>query len=796
MKRLLRWLFIKHRNKTLIVLLALGLWYAFCLPRPLFDTPTCFVLESREGELLGARIAADGQWRFPTIDSVPAKFEQALLTFEDRRFYKHPGVDPIGLGRAFWQNLRAGEVVSGGSTISMQVIRLALQHPPRTVPRKIQEVILATRLELGNPKKEILRLYASHAPFGGNVVGLSAAAWRYFGKRPALLSWGEATTLAVLPNSPALIHPGRNRRALRAKRDRLLRQLHAQDKLDAISLELALAEPLPEAPRPLPDLAPHLLERIRQERRMEQGGQLRSSLRKPLQLQATQVLRHHHNRLRSNEVHNLAALILDVESGETLAYVGNVVKAGKDHGEAVDVIPAPRSTGSILKPFLYAFALQDGVILPPSLLQDIPMQLGGYRPENYHEDYDGVVPARRALIRSLNVPMVRLLQSYGLERFHHRLRQLGLSSIDKPPAHYGLPLVLGGAEASLWELCGVYASMSRMLGHTYEDDGRYRAADFHAPRYLPSTEAAAAPNLQTAPAPMRAGVAWMCFEAMQQVERPGTEGNWEVFESSRRIAWKTGTSFGFRDAWAIGVTPRYVVGVWAGNADGEGRPGLVGVRAAAPVLFDLFSRLPGGAGWFEPPYNDMVRLTVCRKSGYRPLPGCPVDTVWATSAGSQVTGCPYHKRVQLDTAGQWRVHADCAGGEARQEKSWFVLPPAEAHYYQLRQPDYEPLPPWREDCRDAQARERQMELIYPKYATRIYVPRDMDGSLSRTVFVVTHRNPSQRIHWHLDATYLGSTQHFHSYELNPAPGPHQLTLVDELGNRLEQQFEVIAKDEE
>lgn len=795
MKQLLRWLFFTHRKKTAVLLLGLGVWYALCLPRPLFDAPSCFVLESREGELLGARIALDGQWRFPIIDSVPVKFEQALLAFEDRRFYRHPGVDPIGIGRALWQNLRAGEIVSGGSTLSMQLIRLALHHPPRTVLRKLQEIVMATRLELGYSKADILQLYAAHAPFGGNVVGLSAASWRYYGKQPSLLSWGEATTLAVLPNSPALIHPGRNREALRLKRNRLLRRLHQYGRLDSVSLELALAEPLPEAPHPLPNLAPHLLERIRQERGTGKGGRVQSSLQTQLQLQATHVLQHHHNRLRSNEIHNLAALILDVESGETLAYVGNVVGAGPTQGEAVDVIPAPRSTGSILKPFLYAFALQDGLILPPSLLQDIPMRLSGYQPENYHEDYDGVVPAERALIRSLNVPMVRLLQSYGLERFHHRLQQLGLSSINRPPSHYGLPLVLGGAEASLWELCGVYASMSRMLDHAYENDGQYRKGDFRMPSYQKAPLEEEPPILQHAPAPMRTGAAWMTFQAMQHVERPGTEGNWEVFESSRRIAWKTGTSFGFRDAWAIGVTPRYVVGVWAGNADGEGRPGLVGVRAAAPVLFDLFSRLPNSRAWFEPPYNDMTPITVCRESGYRPLPGCPVDTIWATSAGAKVAGCPYHKNIQLDKNGQWRVTADCAGAAARQGRSWFLLPPTEAHYYQLRHPDYKPLPPWREDCLNGQKYEQQMELIYPKYPTRIYVPRDMDGSVSRTVFVVAHRDPERRIHWHLDETYLGSTQHFHSYELNPEPGPHQLTLVDESGNRLEQRFEIIPREE-
>ncbi len=794
-RKLYRFFIRRHPRKSLALLLLLVLGYAFCLPRPLFDAPYSLVLESREGRLLGARIAADGQWRFPEIDSVPAKFEQALLAFEDHRFYRHPGIDPIGVGRALWQNLRAGKVVSGASTISMQVIRLALHHPPRTVLRKLQEMVMATRLELGYSKAGILRLYASHAPFGGNVVGLEAASWRYFGKKPQLLSWAEAATLAVLPNSPALIHPGRNRDALLQKRNRLLKRLEQRGKIEALSLELALEEPLPDAPHPLPQWAPHLMGRAGQSEWAEQDGKLRTSLQFDLQRQATDILQHHQERLRANEVNNLAALVLDVETGEALAYVGNVVGAGEDEGEMVDVIPAPRSTGSILKPLLYAFALQDGLILPPSLLQDIPMQLSGYRPENYHEDYDGLVSAERALIRSLNVPMVRLLQSYGLEKFHHRLQQVGLTSVDQPPGYYGLPLVLGGAEASLWEITGVYASMSRMLNHAYPDNGLYRSGDFHTPIYLPVTEEEKpASSLRSQPQPMAASAAWLAFEAMGELERPSSEGEWEAFESSRRIAWKTGTSFGFRDAWAIGVTPRYAVGVWAGNADGEGRPGLVGVRAAAPVLFDLFSRLPAEQHWFDPPYDDLRQLPVCQKSGYRALPYCPADTIWGPRTGSQVKGCPYHEILQVDTSGNWRVSADCTTADERRREAWFVLPPAEEHYYRLRHPDYQPLPPWRAGCRGNQDQGQPMELIYPRYSTRIYVPRDMDGKLSRTVFVAAHRQPTQQIHWHLDEVYLGSTRHFHSFELNPAPGEHLLTLVDESGYRLEQRFEIIERE--
>lgn len=796
MKQWINFLAKKHPRKTMAVVGIALLWYAFCLPRPLFDAPTCMVLESRRGGLLGARIAADGQWRFPEIDSLPFKFEAALLEFEDRRFYFHPGVDPVGLGRALVQNVRSGGIVSGGSTITMQVIRMARGNPPRTIWQKGIETILATRLELGRSKEKILALYASHAPFGGNVVGLEAASWRYFGKSPQLLSWAEAAMLAVLPNSPALIHPGRNRQALLAKRNRLLKRLQEAGHIDSFTCELAMEEPLPEEPHPLPGLAPHLLDRAYLEyvaTGRSRQSRIRTTLQEGLQKQLTGILEFHQKRLSAIEVHNLAALVLDAETGEVLAYVGNVIGAGAEHGEQVDVIKAPRSTGSILKPLLYAMMLQEGQILPQSLVPDIPMQLSGYRPENYHEDYDGAVTARRALIRSLNVPIVRLLQQYGLEKFHFNLRKLGFTTINRPPGYYGLPLVLGGAEGTLWDITGAYASMSRMLQHYPEYNAQYDPADFNSPHYLYQvSEKEGPPRLQPQPSHLSAAAAWFTFDAMQEVERPNSEGEWEYFASSRRIAWKTGTSFGFRDAWAVGVNPRYAVGVWAGNADGEGRPGLVGVLAAAPVLFDIFNRLPGDGAWFRPPYDDMIELPVCHNSGYRPLEICPVDTTWAPSSAIHVAPCPYHQLVFLGPSGKWRAHAGCELPGRLQRRPWFVLPPTEEHFYKARNPNYEPPPPYRPDCA-GQPEQPDMELIYPKYPTRIYVPVGLDGKLSKTVFTATHRSPETTIYWHLDNEYIGSTQTFHSFELNPSEGKHLLTLVDEQGHRMEQPFEIIKK---
>ncbi|MEO0341599.1 MAG: transglycosylase domain-containing protein, partial [Bacteroidota bacterium] len=393
------------------LLLVFFFYFIFCLPRTLFDTPYSVVIEDQELNLLGALIADDGQWRFPQSEKVPILFETALIEFEDRRFYRHPGLDVLALFRAIQQNIRNGRIVSGGSTLTMQVIRLARQNPRRTILNKLREMVMALRLELSYTKEEILLMYCAHAPFGGNVVGLDAAAWRYYGKSAELLSWSEAATLAVLPNSPGLIHPGRNRAALEAKRNRLLQRLFDAQKIDEVELELAQEETLPDRPLPLPQHVPHLLQRLAQDYRNGKVKQPRvqSTIDLALQTAVNQRMKQYQRQMAKNEIHNAAALILHIPSNTMLAYVGNAPGAGAEHGEMVDVIRAPRSTGSILKPFLYSMALEAGTILPRSLLSDTPVNFNGYRPENYKQDYSGAVPADEALARSLNIPFVNLL---------------------------------------------------------------------------------------------------------------------------------------------------------------------------------------------------------------------------------------------------------------------------------------------------------------------------------------------------------------------------------------------------
>ncbi len=789
----------RHPRKTLLGIAFLLLWYWFSLPSPLFNQPTSLVLGDRNGDLLGAKIATDGQWRFPYSDFVPEKFEKALLEFEDRRFYKHPGVDPIGLGRAMLQNIRNRRIVSGGSTISMQVIRMAKKAPSRNIFQKFLETIIATRLEIKYSKKEILAYYSSNAPFGGNVVGLDAASWRYYGKQAALLSWSEAATLAVLPNSPGLIHPGRNRQALFEKRNRLLKRLFDKGDIDKFSYELALEEPLPIKPHSLPRFAPHLLERVNLEYNKKSNhkpSKIKTTLDINLQKASSKILKRHNRLLKNNDIHNICAVIIEVKSGAILTYNGNVPGSGMEHGEAVDILNAPRSPGSSLKPHLYALMLHEGEITPNTLISDIPTQLTGYRPENFYESYDGVVTAKRAIVRSLNVPLVRMLQEYGLEKFHYHLKNWGFRSINKPPQHYGLPLILGGGEVTLLELTNSYACMARVLNHFHPNDGKYNSDDFRAVKfYVEENELTNKSNkLEDTPPFLNASAIWQTFEALQDLERPTSQGEWKKFENSHQIAWKTGTSFGFRDAWAVGVTPKFAVGVWAGNADGEGRPGLVGVKAAAPILFDLFELLPH-SNWFDPPLDELSETVICKESGFAALAICPRDTILTAPMASRIKPCRFHEMVHLNAGKDYLVHSNCYDTNEMVQEVKFVLPPVEEYYYKVKNPNYETLPPFLGTCIGSHSTlNAPMQLIYPKHSTKIYIPVDLDGNMSKTVFKAAHRRPETTIYWHLNNEYIGSTKSFHDLELNPQAGKYLLVLVDEKGNRLEQKFEIIEKN--
>lgn len=759
--------------------------YAFILPSKLFITPTCSIIEDNEGNLIGARIAEDGQWRFPHNDSVPYKFKEAIIQFEDKNFYYHPGVDLLATARAAYLNIKKGRVVSGGSTLTMQTIRLSRHGRGRTFLEKIIEMIMATRLEVAYSKDKILSFYASNAPFGGNVVGLDAAAWRYYGRNPNKLSWAESATLAVLPNAPSLIFPGKNHKKLLVKRNRLLDKLYRKNIIDSLTCEVSKEEPLPQKPLKLPNIAVHLHNQIIKEHK---GERVKTTLDRFLQEKTNDIIKNHHYQLKFNEVHNAAAIIIEVETGNVLAYVGNT-SGSKNHGNDVDVIPAPRSTGSILKPILYAAMLSDGEILPNTLISDVPTKIAGYTPKNYNLKYTGVVPARKALSRSLNVPIIKMLQDYGLQKFHHRLQKLNLSDIDKPANHYGLTIILGGAESSLWDITNVFTNFSRTLNHFEKYNGKYNLNDYHPHNYLANKEALEE-KLESFNNLSAASI-YLTFQALLEVNRPGEDANWQYFSGNNKVAWKTGTSFGFRDAWAVGTTSKYVVGVWVGNADGEGRPGLTGIGAAAPILFDIFDLLPNDR-WFTPPYDELAKVPICRKSGMRATDICePVDSVFVQESGLKTEPCNYHRLIHTDNSG-YRVNSDCEDVNNMLHKSWFVLPPVQEWYYKSTDPTYIKLPPYRSDCQNFET--TPLQLIYPEHNAQIYIPIEISGKKGKVVFEAAHRKQSSTIFWHIDNSYIGSTKSIHEKGLNISEGEHTLTLVDELGNSITRNFKVVGRN--
>lgn len=763
------------RKVIFILITILVIAYIFCLPRQLFHVPYSTVVTDRNGELLGARIASDGQWRFPPRTTTPEKVKQCLITFEDRHFYHHWGVNPVSTGRAAYQNLKNKRIVSGGSTLTMQTIRLA-RNESRTFGEKFIEMILATRLEFRASKEKILSMYVSHAPFGGNVVGLDAAAWRYFGHSAEELSWAEAAMLAVLPNAPAMIHLSKSRQSLLNKRNRLLKQLYGRKIIDSSTYELAISEPLPDEPHPLPQIAPHLVSRFYQERN---GKYSVSTIDRGIQSQIENVAERWSNEFNRSDIRNLAILVIDIRTNQVVAYCGNVNFERKQSGNQVDVIQAPRSTGSILKPFLYYAMLQEGSLLPHTLLPDIPININGFTPQNFSLQFEGAVPASEALARSLNIPAVTMLQKYGVPKFHTFLRQIGLKTINRPASHYGLSLILGGAEATLWDVTNTYAHMGRSLLQLPQTECSLLLSDTEDSENSEAVTSAKTTDI------FQPGAVWQTFNALTEVNRP-EEIDWKSIPSMHPIAWKTGTSHGFRDAWAVGVTPHYAIGVWVGNATGEGKPGLVGARTAGPVLFDIFSLLPP-TQWFKRPGNVFVKTEVCRKSGHLKGRFCEeTDTLLILPAGLKTEACPYHHLVTLSADETHRIYENCANLEPTIQKSWFTLPPVWEWYYKQHHPEYSPLPPFKPGCGEDAL--QPMQFIYPPMNARIILPKQMDGSPGYMTAELAHGNPATTIFWHLDNTYLTQTQDFHKISLQPTPGKHSLTAVDSAGNTVTTTF--------
>lgn len=748
-------------------LLFLALDFVVPFPWHRLDRPVAVEVTDRHGTPLRLFLAADERWRLPvTLDELPPELIAAVIASEDQRFGRHPGVDPLAVARAVWTNLRAGRIVSGASTIPMQIARMA-EPRRRTLGAKGIEAFRALQLAWHLTAEEQLALYLDLAPYGGNLEGVGAASRFLFGKRPDRLSLGEIALLVTLPRSPVAYDPVRHPDTARRARDRVLDQLAERGAIDSEQAVEARRQPLPVALTRVPFEAPHFARRIAVlARERELGPRVATTLDLDLQRAAERQVQSWIGTLRSRGIGNAAAVVIERAQGRepraVRAWVGSAGFRETPFQGQVDGVLALRSPGSTLKPFLYALAFDDGGLIPSSWLLDVPRDYAGYVPENYDGVYHGRVTARAALVRSLNAPAVALLARVGLPRFLDLLQRGGLTSLDRSPGSYGLPLILGAAEVPLADLANLYATLAEGGVHRplevlqrLEEGGRERTEG------LFSREAA-----------------WQVTEVLTDLERPDLPGTWELTRDAPKVAWKTGTSYGHRDAWAVGFTRDFTVGVWVGSFDGQAVEGISGSTDAAPLLFDLLRAVdPGGQAPGR--RGSPARLRVCSESHERPTSWCPrMVEVEVLPGRTRLASCSVHRRVFVDReTGEW-LAGECVGRRPMEAKV-LTVPPAElVAWWRARGQPVPDLPKPAEGCRGAGALGEPPRIVSPDAATPYRLRVSAPERFQRVPLIA---RGSGRLFWYQDGVLVASARPEDQRFLPLEAGRHKLVVVDEAG---------------
>jgi penicillin-binding protein 1C len=767
-----------RRRLALIALPLALLWLADRLfPLPLPEDGLARVVLAEDGTPLWRFADAEGVWRYPVAtDEVSPYYLEALLTYEDRWFYQHPGVNPLALGRAAWQNLSGGRVLSGGSTLSMQVARLLDPHQ-RTLAGKFKQLWRTLQLEWHLSKDEILALYLNRAPFGGTLQGVAAASWAYLGKPPSQLTRAEAALLAVLPQAPSRLRPDRHPERAQAARDKVLRRLTQFQQWPQSAVDEALQEPVLLAPRQEPNLAPLLA------RRLNVAGSpplIRTTLDASLQRRLEDLLLGW--RARLPERTSAAILVVDSESMAVRAYLGSLdVGDDKRYGH-VDMIRAQRSPGSTLKPFLYGLAMDAGLIHSESLLQDVPRRYGDYRPGNFAAGFIGPVSASEALATSLNLPAVQLLEAYGPKRFAGELRGAGVPLTLPAGAEPNLALILGGAGSRLEELVAGYSAFAR---------GGLAAR----PRLQPQ-DALHERRL------LSPGAAWVVRRILAGQARPDRDPRAELVQRPV-LAWKTGTSYGFRDAWAIGVGPRHLIGVWIGRPDGTPVPGQFGLASAAPLLLqvhDLLVNRDRQRGLVPPPQEVPASIgvaAICWPLGQalaRDDPNCRRQRfAWTLDgtvpptlqAADQPLGLGLSQRVWLDAYGR-QVAASCEGAREAQIALW---PAPLEPWLPRRERRAARLPAASAECPPAlPLPAAPLSIVGVREGDRLRRPASSAGPLQLKLSAL---GGSGTRWWFLNGMPVAESQPGESIEQKlTASGLYQLSLLDQSGATARVEFQL------
>lgn len=731
------------------------------------------VVTYRDGRAAHVFLAPDDKWRLdPELERIDNAYLRALIALEDERFWYHPGVDPIAVVRAALSNLRHGRIVSGASTITMQLVRLTRPRP-RTFRSKIVEAFEAFSLELQYSKEEILEAYLRFVPFGHNVEGLSAASYAYFGHPASQLSPTEIATLLAVPQNPTEHHPepahvDRLERARNAIADRLLAEdaLPRGDDEGRISSKRLAQQirnaPVPDRMRDFPRQVPHAAYWLKA--RFPDRERIQTTLDAGVQSTVREMVRTHRPDAYARDIHNTAAVVVEHESGAVRGLVGNFEFFSSEHGSRIPTFAVARSTGSLLKPFIYSEAIDRGLAGPRHLVRDVPIRYGSYRPENYNGRYSGLVRLEEALAQSLNVPFVNLAADLGVDEVLNTMRQLGARHLRNDPGYYGLSVAVGGIQATPLEVASAYATLAR---GGVPPELHLRGDEPLLSRYSRRIYSR--------------GTVWLTRRALSRRDRPDFPKRHRMTGGGPTIAWKTGTSAGHRDAWTAGFGSHYTAAVWMGNVDNSSSPSLVGSQAAAPLFFDIVEavdeppeRLPA------PPRSAMTRVEICSYSGHLPTEACShTDRVWLPVHSVPTEECPYHVRLPVDVETGRALTPSCRSNHDYEMKTFVSWPSGVQRWMSDRGGDVPTMPAYAPGCRPATT-EHPPEIVSPP----------ADGELVMIPGVPPERQQlpleadtarATELSWFVDGRYLGSTSSRRRMWWTPEPGRHEFVVVDEAG---------------
>lgn len=681
-----------------------------------------------------------------------------MIFKEDQFFYYHPGINPFAIGRAAIRNIFSGRRTSGASTITMQVVRL-LQPRKRTYFNKFIEAFQALQLELHYAKDEILQFYLNLVPYGGNIEGIKAASLLYFGKPPQLLSLAEITSLTIVPNRPSSLRPGARNDALVLARNEWLQKFEKINLFEKSVIQDALNEPLTVKRLSPPRQAPHLSLRLQKD--YADQPVIQTTLKIQLQKQIEEQVKNYVNRLQGMNIHNAAVMVVNNETMEVEAYVGSADFNNPYDGGQVDGIRAIRSPGSTLKPILYATAFDKGIITPKMTVNDVPINFSGYEPENFDQHFNGSVSVEFALANSLNIPAVKILKEIGTPTLVGQLKKAGFQTIRKQEKDLGLSMILGGCGVTLEELTRLFAAFSnegnfRNLKYTHTDVQSKKGLS------IVSKEAS-----------------FLLTNILTQITRPDLPSNFDNTFHLPRIAWKTGTSYGKRDAWSIGYNKRYTVGVWVGNFSGEGVPELSGANTATPLLFSIFNSLDYNSpkGWYQIPPNVALRK-VCAVSGDIPNDFCDNQiTDYHIMGVSAYRKCQHLKYVFTDPNARISYCTYCIPENGYEKRTYPNLSPELIAYYEQQKIPYQKLPPHNPKC-ERIFYEGAPLIVSPNEGSEYYIRKEEPQQIQ---LACQAANDVEEVFWYVNDKLIRKSSPNEAVFINPPLGQVKISCSDDKG---------------